>query len=488
MRIDFLLNAVSLTIIFIGFVLFLPVITAICYHDINSVVIFSSLGLITVLSGYILNILVKKLLPTKLITDVKKIEALSVVLLTWIIFSIISSLPYMLYGIKIVDALFEGVAGATTTGATIFTHFDYPKTLFFWRALTQWIGGMGIIVLFVAVLPQFAVAGRQMFFAEAPGPSEDTLTPRIKNTAIALWGLYVLLTVIQIILLVYFKMPLFDAICNSFATIASGGFSPHQNSIIGYNSIPICWVTIVFMILAGCNLALVYRITTFQKVKLLWTNEEFKTYIFIIIAISLGIFAILCFNNNAVTFSEFTNSVFTTVSVITSTGFASCDYSKWSISAQILLLILMITGASAGSTGGGLKISRVLIIAKHLKREFVKIIHPNAVITIKSDNITVAPEIVSQIISFAIFYTLIFFINAILVTIIENNAVIGFAGSLSTISLTGPAFGDTIGATGNFSSLHTITKFIFMFNMLVGRLELVPVLMLFNADYWYLKK
>ena len=488
MRIGFLLNAVSLTLIFIGFVLFLPVITAFCYQDVNSTVIFGGLGLVTVLFGYILNFLVKKFLPTKLITDVKKTEALSVVLITWIIFSIVSSLPYMFYGINIVDALFESISSTTTTGASIFTHFDYPKTLFFWRALTQWIGGMGIIVLFVAILPQFAVAGRQMFFAEAPGPSEDTLTPRIKNTAIALWGLYVLLTVIEIILLTYFKMPLFDAICNSFSTIASGGFSPNENSIMGYNSIPICWVVIVFMILAGCNLALLYRVITFQKIKLIWTNEEFKTYIFILIAVSLGIFAILCFNNNTITFREFTNSVFTTVTILTSTGFTSCDYSKWSVSAQILLLIVMITGASAGSTGGGLKISRVLIIAKHLKREFVKLIHPNAVITIKSDNVTVAPEIVSQILTFTIFYSLIFFINAMLVTIIENNAVIGFAGSLSTINLTGPALGDTIGATGNFSSLHTATKFIFMFNMIVGRLELVPFLMLFNADYWSFKK
>lgn len=488
MRLGYLLNSISLVLIFTGFVAFLPIIVALCYQDFNSAIPFVIAGVFACLSGLTCKLLLNKFLPQQKMTDIRKSEGLAIVLLSWIAFSIVASIPYLFFGLGFIDSFFEGISGVTTTGATILTHYDYPKALFFWRALSQWLGGMGIIILFIAVLPQFAVAGRQMFFAEAPGPTEDKLTPRIKNTASALWVLYTAFTLVQILLLVYFKMPLFDAICNSFSTISSGGFSPNAHSIMGYNSLAINWVVIVFMFFSGCNLALVYRFLSTFNLKMIYRNEEFKTYLTLILLVSLAIFGLLFLNSHQYTFKTFTDCVFTVLSIMTSTGFVSCDYPTWSISAQVLLFIVIIFGSSAGSTGGGIKIVRALIVFKYLKRELLKLMHPNAVATIKMNNVTVAPDIISQIIAFVMFYIAIFFISGLCVSVIENDFVVGFAGSMSTLSILGVSFGHVIGSAGDYGTLSPITKIIFMFNMIVGRLELIPVLILLNKDFWSLKK
>lgn len=488
MRLRYLFNSVSLIFIYIGLVTFVPIIIACIYNEQNSIMPFVYTGVVSVILGLVSKLFVNKFLKQDKMTDIKKSEGLFIVLLSWLIFSVISSIPFLFFGLSIEDAFFEGISGATATGATILTHFDYPHTMFFWRSFIQWLGGMGIVILFIAVLPQFAVAGRQMFFAEAPGPTEDKLTPRIKNTASSLWILYVALTVIQIGLFIYFKMPWFDAICNAFSTISSGGFSNNPQSIMGYNSLAINWVTIVFMFFAGCNLALVYRVISQFKYKLLWKNEEFKTYVIIMLLVSLSIFGVMYLSANSVDFKTFTNCVFSVISIMTSTGFQSCDYSQWTISAQILLLLVIICGSSAGSTGGGIKIMRFLMIFKYLKIELMKFLHPNAVATIKMDNVTVSKDVVSQIVTFVLFYIAIFLINAIIVSVIENDFVIGFSGSMATLSVIGPGFGTTIGPAGNYETLSPITKMIFMFNMIVGRLELVPFLVLLNKDYWTFKK
>jgi trk system potassium uptake protein TrkH len=257
---------------------------------------------------------------------------------------------------------------------------------------------------------------------------------------------------------------------------------------MGYNSIPICWVVIVFMFFSGCNLALFYRFITTFNFKLIFKNEEFKVYVGLIILVSLAIFGILIFNNQQFSIKTLTDSIFTTLSIMTSTGFISCDYSMWPIAAQVFLFIVIIFGSSAGSTGGGIKIVRALIIFKYLKRELIKLLHPNAVVTIKMNNQTVSTDIISQIIAFVMFYIAIFFIGGLIVSIAESNFVIGFAGSIATLNLIGPSFGHIIGATGNYDSLSLITKIVFMFNMIVGRLELVPFLILLNKDFWTIKK
>lgn len=488
MRLSYLFNSVSLILIYMGFVVFLPIIVALVYQDYNSAIPFVFAGVISCLLGLFCKLIVNKFFPEQNMSDIRKSEGLAIVLLSWLVFSIVASIPYLFFGFGMINSLFEGISGVTTTGATILTHFDYPKALFFWRSLSQWIGGMGIIILFIAVLPQFAVAGRQMFFAEAPGPTEDKLTPRIKNTASALWGLYIVLTLVQIGLLTYFKMPLFDAICTSFSTISSGGFSSNPQSIMGYNSLSINWVVILFMFFSGCNLALIYRVITKFRYNTILKNEEFKTYLGLIAFVSLAIFGLLFLNNHQISFKMFTDCVFTVLSTMTSTGFVSCDYSSWAISAQVLLLVVILFGSSAGSTGGGIKIVRALIVFKYLKRELVKLLHPNAVVTIKMNNMTVTPDIISQIIAFVMFYLAIFFISGLCVSIIENDFVVGFAGSMSTLSILGVSFGHVIGASGSYEALSPLTKIIFMFNMIVGRLELIPFLILLNKDFWTIKK
>ena len=489
MRLSYIFNAASFVLICIGLVTLLPIIVALVYGETSSIIPFVTTSAIAVLTGILFKLLVNHFLTKdKKMTDIKKSEGLATVLISWVIFSLIVSIPYLFFNFSITDAFFEGISGVTTTGATILTHYNYPHTLFFWRAFTQWLGGMGIIILFIAVLPQFAVAGRQMFFAEAPGPTEDKLTPRIKNTAVALWGLYIILTIIEIAMLVYLKMPIFDAICNSFSTMSSGGMSPNEFSIAGYHSLAVSWVVIFFMFLSGCNLALIYRVISQFKWKMIFTNEEFRTYIFIILGVSLAIALYFWGTSNEFSFVNLTNIVFTVVSLMTSTGFACSDYTHWAISAQIILFIALIFGSSAGSTGGGIKIMRALIVFKYLKREVIKFLHPNAIVTIKLDKTTVAPEIISQIIGFVIFYIAILLISSLVVSFIENNAVIGFTGSFATLSIIGPAFGSTLGPMGNFENLHDMTKIIFMFNMLIGRLELVPFLILLNRDFWTLKK
>lgn len=486
MRLKYLFNVIGLVLVAIGSMMALPIIVALIYRDFNSILPFLSIGLVSVCLGLCLKYFFK--IKRETLSNLKKTEGLGIVLISWIIFSIIAALPYLFYGFSVENALFEGISGATTTGATILTHFDYPKVLFFWRSLTQWLGGMGIIVLFIAILPQFAVAGRQMLFAEAPGPTEDKLTPRIRHTATALWSIYLILTVLQIIVLVCLKMPVFDSVCNSLSTISTGGFSPSSQSIMGYNSLVINWVFIVFMFLSGVNFALFYRMIINHEFKIFSKNEEFKVYFWIVAIISLLIVLAFYFNGDVVNFKTFTDSVFTTVSVITSTGFATVDYVNWAVSAQVILFMCLFFGSCAGSTGGGIKVIRVLVLFKYIKNEILKITHPNAVTNIKINEKVVNKDVISQILAFIMFYILLFLISAILVSIIENNVVIGLGGALVSLNIVGPAFGSNIGPMGNFNDLSCLTKLIFMLNMLVGRLELIPFLVLLNKDFWVIKK
>ena len=418
----------------------------------------------------------------------KRTEGLLIVTLTWVVTAAIGALPYLFFGLQPLDAYFESVSGFTTTGATILTDFSlFPKAFFFWRSLTQWLGGMGIIVLFVAVLPQFGVAGRQIFFAEAPGPSEEKITPRVAHTAKALWLIYLLLTLLQIVFLSLAGMPVYDAICNSLSTMAAGGFSPHPMSIMGYQSSTITWITSLFMLLAGANFALQYKCFIKGKFRALSVNEEFRFYLGIVIVSSL----LLCFflfseQNN--TFSDsLRDSVFQILSILTTTGFSSADFALWAVPAQATLFAMMLIGGCAGSAGGGVKVVRILFVSKFLKREIDQLVHPRAILPIKLGGVSVHDDIQRQMISFMLFYLVLMIVSALIVTIIEHDASIGLAGTAATIGNVGPGFGK-IGPMGSFGSLHSSTKTIFIVDMLVGRLELIPFLAMFCPDFWSLNK
>ena len=362
MRLNYLAKAIGLTMIYIGLVTLTPIITALYYHDFNSILPFVTAGAISSFFGWLFMKLVPNTGELENLNDIKKAEALFIVALSWVIFGIVAGIPYLFYGISPLDAMFESVSGITTTGATILTNFDYPKTFFFWRSLTQWLGGLGIIVLFVAILPQFAVAGRQMFFAEAPGPTEDKFTPRIRNTASALWKVYAGLTILNIIFLVIAGMPKFDAVCNSFSTLSAAGFSPNAQSIMGYHSNWINWITIIFMFLAGASFNIQYKAIVQKNPFILFKNEEFKLYFFLVMLMAVLITISLVINTHYGVFQGFTDALYQVVSITTSTGSANVDFVQWDYVSKVLLFIVMFMGSCSGSAGGGIKMTTFVVL------------------------------------------------------------------------------------------------------------------------------
>ncbi|MDD2464662.1 MAG: TrkH family potassium uptake protein [Desulfobulbus sp.] len=420
--------------------------------------------------------------------NLKRTEGMLIVTLAWLVTGCIGAIPYLFYQLGPLDAYFESISGFTTTGATILKDFaPYPKTFFFWRSLSQWLGGMGIIVLFVAILPQFAVAGRQMFFAEAPGPTEEKVTPRITHTAKALWMIYMLLTVVEILLLHLQGMPLFDAVCNSFSTMAAGGFSPHPQSIQGYQNSGVTWIITLFMFLAGGNFALQYRVLFQAKLRSLLYNEEFRFYLSIVVVMSLALCAALVFVEQDSWQNGLRDGFFQIASIITTTGFASVDFGLWAIPAQTILFTMMLVGGCAGSAGGGVKVVRVLFGLKYLKREIAQVVHPKAVLPIKIDRVTVPEDIQRQILGFVLFYVALMTLSSLVVTVIESDAVVGIIGTAATIGNIGPGYG-TIGPMGTFGGLSPWTKAIFILDMVVGRLELIPFLAMLHPDFWTFKR
>ena len=411
-----------------------------------------------------------------------------VVTLTWLVCSLISAIPYLFFDLGFLDALFESVSGITTTGATILSDFSrFSKTFFFWRALTQWLGGMGIIVLFVAILPQFGVAGRKIFFAEAPGPIEEKVTPRITHTAKALWLVYLLLTCLEIFVLNMAGMPLYDAVCNSLTTMSAGGFSPHPESIMGYQSPSVTWIISLFMFLAGSNFALQYRLIIKGQGRALIASEEFRFYVTVVWLFSSILFLILFYSGTGTTSDSLRDSVFQIISIITTTGFSSADFALWTVSAQMLIVAMMFVGGCAGSAGGGIKVVRILFCYKFLKREINQTLHPKAVLPIKIDKVTLQDDVQRQMLSFLLFYVVLMLFSGVIVTMIEHDAAIGFVGTAATIGNVGPGFGE-IGPMGSFSNIHAISKIIFIIDMLVGRLELIPFLVMLSPQFWNISK
>ena len=486
MRLSYIVNALSLIMMYIGLVLLAPVVVAIISHDYNSVFPFISAAIISAGIGYLMRKIVPASARLENLNDIKKSEGLFIVALSWVIFALVSAIPYPFYDLSIIDSIFEATSGITTTGATILTHYDYPKAFFFWRSLTQWIGGMGIIVMFIAVLPQFAVAGRQMFFAEAPGPTEDKFTPRVRNTASILWKLYLGLTVILFISLMLVGMAPFDAICNALSTISAGGFSPNEHSIMGYN-IPAATVLIgCFMLLAGTSFNLQFKALQQKNPFALFKDEGCRLYFSIIFIFTIIVAFLVLPQQGYSIVDSVRHAFFQVVSVMTSSGFASVDYTHWAYSAQVFLLIAMILSSCSSSAGGGIKLTRLLLVFKILKNEIEKILHPNAVIPVKHNDKTVAPDVLRQVVIFLFQYILIICTTAVVITLIEHNHTLGLSSAITSLGNIGPGFGQ-IGPMSSFEPLHSSTKFILIFNMLVGRLELIPFIAMLNPEFWNIK-
>ncbi|PLY00337.1 MAG: potassium transporter [Desulfuromonas sp.] len=412
-------------------------------------------------------------------------EGFAIVTFGWLFYAIFGALPFLLSGTipAPLDAMFETMSGFTTTGASILTRIEgLPESILLWRSLTQWLGGMGIIVMSLAILPMLGVGGMQLFKAEVPGPTADRLKPRIQDTAKLLWGVYVLLTAAETILLMFGGMSLHDALCHSFATLATGGFSSRNASVGAYNSAYIDWVVTLFMFLAGVNFSLHYHALR-GRLRQLHRNEEFRVYLGITL---IAIAALFIFNFSSVYDSFADNlrySAFQTVSIMTTTGFATADYEGWSVAAQYLLVLLMFIGGCAGSTGGGMKVARILLLFKHAHVQLFRLIHPRAVRLVKLGNIPVDREVMQAILGFFALFMGIFVVASLLMAASGMDLVSSGAAVIATLSNIGPGLG-SVGPADNYAHIAPFGKTVLMFCMLLGRLELFTVLVLFFPTIW----
>jgi len=481
MRLPLIASALAIVLLAFGGIILLPVIMACIETEYDSITPFIIASLGSIFLGFVLRWYGR---VNRDFNSLKRNEGLLIVTLTWLLCGLIGAIPYLFFNLGCIDALFESVSGITTTGATILSDFsNHSKTFFFWRSLTQWLGGMGIIVLFVAILPQFGVAGRKIFFAEAPGPIEEKVTPRITHTAKALWVVYLLLTCLEIVALYLAGMPLYDAVCNSLTTMSAGGFSPNPESIMGYHNPSAIWIITLFMFLAGSNFALQYRLIIKRQGYVLFRSEEFRFYVAVVILFSGLLFTSLFYSGAGTVTDNLRDSVFQILSIITTTGFSSADFALWAVPAQMLILAMMFVGGCAGSAGGGVKVVRVLFSFKFLQREINQTLHPKAVLPIKIDGATLQDDVQRQMLSFLLFYVVLIVFSGLAVSVIEHDAAIGFIGTATTIGNVGPGFG-SIGPMGSFEGVQVVSKIIFIVDMLVGRLELIPFLVMLSPEFW----
>lgn len=481
MRYNIILNILGMMSKYIGALFVIPVICAILLKENSAIIPFLATGIVAIAFGFLLTI---KKAEQKEIDNIKKSESLTTVFFAWILFALICTIPYLFYGMDFTNASFEAMSGVTTTGASIMDDYSiYPKTLFFFRSLTQWFGGMGIVVLFIAVLPKISVAGRQMFYAEAPTPTEDKPTPRIRYTASWLWGIYLTLTLIELVILKFLGLDLFDATITSISTIATGGFLHMQNSVYDFHNSSISLCVAIFMFIAGINYILIYRGLKQKKITHIFKSEEFRWYMIITAFLTFLLAGSLYINSHLEIKKAILNSFFEISATMTSTGFAVDNYINWDAASKVILFLAFFTGGCATSTSGGIKIIRWIFIGKYLKRELNKIMHPQGVYPIKLEGAPVGQDIISQMVAFVIFYIVIFALGAFLIVLIENNATIALSSSAAAIGNIGPAFG-VLGPMDSFNSLHLLTKWVLILLMLIGRLEIIPFLAILNRDLW----
>lgn len=408
------------------------------------------------------------------------------VTISWLSASLFGALPFFLSGAMptYTDAFFETISGFTTTGASILNNIEgLAASMLFWRSLTHWLGGMGIVVLTVAVLPLLGIGGLQLIQAEAPGPSVDRLTPRITETAKYLWYIYIGFTIAETLLLMGGGMPLFDALTHTFGTLATGGFSTKNTSVGHYNSIYINGVITVFMILAGINFSLHFKILT-GRFKPVLRDSEIKAYLLIFLIAGTVITLDLSMNGVFHTLKEtVSHAAFQAASILTTTGYATADFERWPFLSQTILFFLMFVGGCSGSTGGGIKVIRILTLLKQGFKEMKHLIHPRAVLTLKLSGSTVRTGIIHAISGFFFLYVFLLLSVTLIVSVAEHDILTSLTTALATVGNIGPGLG-SIGPAENYAFYPDWIKWVLSFAMLVGRLELYTVLVLLTPAFW----
>ncbi len=459
-----------------GLLLILPSFVAAIYKETEGFYYFA-VGMVCILLGMLLSN--KK--PDNSVFYLK--EGCVATSLSWIILSTFGALPLFLSREipSYVDALFETISGFTTTGASILSDVEaLSHCALFWRSFTHWIGGMGVLVFLLAVVPMTGGSHMNLMKAESPGPSVGKLVPKVRHTARILYLIYLGMTVLQFILLICGGMSIFDAINTSFATAGTGGFGFKNDSFAGFSPY-LQWVVTIFMILFGVNFNAYYLIL-FGKFKKALVMEEVRCY-FIIILVSTGIIFAQLVHSSVNTFKAITDAAFQVGSIITTTGFATTDFNLWPQTSKTILVILMFIGACAGSTGGGIKVSRFIIWVKSLGKELYSYIHPKSIKKIKMEDKVVEHEVVRATNVYFITFFLIFAASVLAISIEGKDLITNFTAVAATINNIGPGL-EAVGPTQNFGHFSVFSKFILMFDMLAGRLELFPLLILFHPTLW----
>ena len=474
------LNVVGTLIIITGVLMSLAIPFSFYYDD-GMQTVFIQSTIITLVIGLLTKYLTRK----KKSDEVKKREGYLIVVIGWFSMIICSAIPYLMSGVfdGVTNAFFETISGLTTTGSSILNNIEQmPESILFWRSMTQWIGGMGIIVLTIAILPLLGVGGMELFTSEAPGPTKDKIHPRIKETAKRLWLIYVTLTLLQTCLLWLAEMPLFDAFNHALTTVSTGGFSTKQASIGHFTSPLIQYIIIIFMFIGGINFTLLYFGAKLKFRKFI-ENDEFKWFLCAIPFLLLIIFPLVnqASENNLET--TFRHALFQIISIITGTGYSNADFTTWGTFATFIFFLMMFSGGSAGSTTGGVKIVRIGLLIKNTALEFKRRLHPNAIIPVQLNGNGVSPKIIYNLLAFVFFYLFVFVSGSIALTFIGLDFQDAVGASATAISNVGPGIG-SIGPSSSFAHLPDAAKWVLSFLMILGRLELFTIAILFTPYFW----
>jgi trk system potassium uptake protein TrkH len=480
MRWRYILHINGVLTFFFGLTMILPLLVGLYYQDQSGIPFLKSMG-ITVVCGLGLYFIFKG----EKAEVISQREGMAIVAVGWTAVGLFGALPFYFgdgfHGF--VDATFESVSGFTTTGASILTNIEtVSKGLLFWRSFIQWLGGMGIIVLSVAILPFLGVGGMQLYKAEVPSPVPDKLKPRIRDTALMLWKVYALISLLETILLLFGGMGLYDALCHTFTTMPTGGFSTKNASIAHFNSVYFDCVFIFFMLMAGINFSLHYQLLR-GKPLVFWQDSECRfflgTVLLLTVVVSLDVYGSVYETIGA----ALRYGAFQVVSIISTTGYATADYEKWPAMSQLILLLCMFFGASAGSTGGGMKCLRIMLCFKYCYRELFSLIHPHAVTQIKIGGKTVPDDVMRSVVGFLALYLGLFALSAVILAGLGVDFRTSFAAIAASIGNIGPGFG-LVGPAGNYAQIPFLGKWLLIWCMLLGRLEIFTVVILVVPEFW----
>jgi len=480
MRYALVVHVCGVIVRMFGAMFAVPLAVALGYGETHDAIGFAAAAVVTVALGHWMRS--AGISAEEAVERMRRVEGLAVVSLSWLLIAHLAAIPLAWAGLGPIDALFEAMSGLTTTGATVIRDFSrIGQGVFFWRAFMHWLGGMGVIALFVAVLPRLAIGGRELFFAEAPGPSDEKISPKIRRTASLLWQLYAALTLVQTLALWAAGMTLFDAVCHAMATLAAGGFSPNPTSIAGYQSPAIEWIITTFMFIAGANFALQYRALAKRDLRLLAADDELRAYTgVVIVATALLVLALGTGEGLGTTIRM---AAFQVLSILTTTGFASVDFQLWNDQAKMVLLVLMFIGGCAGSASGGPKVVRHLLLARFTLQSLRRVLHPRALLPTKLGGRVVPESVIQTVVVFFLFYLLVFSVCAGIVVALGADIITGLTATIACLGNIGPGF-NQVGPMAHFGDLHPLSRITLTLAMWIGRLEVLTVLVVLRPEAW----